>query len=42
VIRRTGADEIIVASQIFDHDARKRSIGIAAEAMATLGLPLDA
>jgi len=42
VIRRTGADEIIVASQIFDHGARKRSIGIAAEAMATLGLPLDA
>jgi alkanesulfonate monooxygenase SsuD/methylene tetrahydromethanopterin reductase-like flavin-dependent oxidoreductase (luciferase family) len=42
IIRRTGADEIIVSSQIFDHDARKRSIAIAARAMATLGLPLDA
>lgn len=42
IIRRTGADEIIVASQIFDHAARKRSISIAAEAMATLGMPLDA
>jgi luciferase family oxidoreductase group 1 len=37
LIRRTGADEIIVASQIFDHDARKRSIAIAAEAFASLG-----
>ncbi|MET0239437.1 MAG: LLM class flavin-dependent oxidoreductase [Sphingobium sp.] len=36
-LRRTGADEIIVTSQIFDHDARKRSIAIAAEAFATLG-----
>lgn len=36
-IRRTDADEVIVTSQIFDHAARKRSIAIAAEAMATLG-----
>lgn len=39
VIRRTGADEIIVTSQIFDHAARKHSIRIAAEAMATLAAP---
>jgi luciferase family oxidoreductase group 1 len=38
IIRRTGADEIIVTSQIFDHDARKRSIAIAAEAMEALGM----
>jgi luciferase family oxidoreductase group 1 len=37
VIRRTGADEIIVTSQIYDHEARKRSIAIAAEAFASLG-----
>lgn len=36
LIRRTQADEIIVTSQIFDHDARKRSIAIAAEAFGTL------
>lgn len=36
VIRRTGADEIIVTGQMFDHAARKRSIAIAAEAFATL------
>lgn len=35
-IARTQADEIIVTSQIFDHEARKRSIAIAAEAFATL------
>ncbi|MFT3965256.1 MAG: LLM class flavin-dependent oxidoreductase [Sphingobium sp.] len=39
LIRRTGADEIIVTSQIFDHEARKRSIAIAAEAFATLAEP---
>ena len=31
--RRTGADELIVTSQIFDHAARVRSFEIAAEAM---------
>jgi alkanesulfonate monooxygenase SsuD/methylene tetrahydromethanopterin reductase-like flavin-dependent oxidoreductase (luciferase family) len=30
-ISRTGADELIVTSQIFDHDARLRSYEIAAE-----------
>jgi len=33
VLRRTGADEIMVASQIFDHDARLNSYAIAAEAL---------
>ncbi|MET0137773.1 MAG: LLM class flavin-dependent oxidoreductase [Sphingobium sp.] len=39
-IARTQADEIIVASQIFDHQARKRSVAIAAEAFekATAGV----
>ncbi len=36
-IKRTQADEIIVTSQIFDHDARKRSIAIAMEAFVSLG-----
>jgi len=31
-IRRTGADEIMVTAQIFDHAARKRSFSILAEA----------
>ena len=35
-IRRTGADELLVAGQIFDHEARLRSFGIVAEARATL------
>jgi len=29
-IRRTGADELMIASQIFDHSARLRSYEIAA------------
>jgi len=33
LIDRTGADEIILTSQMFDHERRKRSITIAAEAM---------
>ena len=37
-IARTGADELIVAAQIFDHDARKRSFEIAAEAHASLSV----
>jgi luciferase family oxidoreductase group 1 len=35
-IRRTGADELMVASQIYDHTARLRSFGIVAEAHAAL------
>jgi alkanesulfonate monooxygenase SsuD/methylene tetrahydromethanopterin reductase-like flavin-dependent oxidoreductase (luciferase family) len=30
---RTGADELMVTSQIFDHQARSRSFAIAAEAL---------
>ncbi len=37
-IRRTGADELLVAGQIFDHDARLRSFGIVADAHAALSL----
>ena len=36
-VERTGADELILTSSIFDHDKRKRSLSIAAEAMRTLG-----
>jgi luciferase family oxidoreductase group 1 len=36
-IERTGADEIIVASMIFDHRARLRSYEIAAQVMGELG-----
>jgi luciferase family oxidoreductase group 1 len=32
-IERTGADELMVTSQIFDHDARKRSFEILAESV---------
>ena len=35
-IERTGADEILLTSSIYDHDARKRSLTIAAEAMRNL------
>ena len=31
-IRRTGADELMVTANIFDHDKRKRSFEIVAEA----------
>jgi luciferase family oxidoreductase group 1 len=37
-VRRTGVDEVLVTSAMYDHDARKRSIAIAAEAMADLKL----
>ncbi|MBB5714224.1 LLM class flavin-dependent oxidoreductase [Sphingomonas aerophila] len=37
-VRRTGVDEVMVTSAIYDHQARKRSIAIAAEAMAELKL----
>lgn len=32
-VERTGVDEVLVTSAIYDHDARKRSIAIAAEVM---------
>ena len=35
-VRRTGVDEVILTSSIYDHAARKRSIAIAAEAMQEL------
>ncbi len=37
-IARTGADEVIVTAQIFDHSARLRSFEIAAEVHASLAL----
>jgi luciferase family oxidoreductase group 1 len=39
-VRRTGVDEVMLTSSIYDHGARKRSIALAAEAMT--GLPLAA
>jgi luciferase family oxidoreductase group 1 len=33
-VRRTGVDEVMLTSAIYDHEARKRSLTIAAEAMA--------
>lgn len=38
LIARTGADEIIVASQMFDPEARRRSLTIAAEAIGRVGV----
>ena len=35
-IERTGADELMLTSAMFDHQARRRSIQIAAEAMQRL------
>ncbi|WP_085808868.1 LLM class flavin-dependent oxidoreductase [Sphingomonas sp. TZW2008] len=32
-VKRTGVDEVMLTSSIYDHDARKHSIAIAAEAM---------
>lgn len=37
-IARTGADELMLTSSIFDHAARKRSLAIAADAMQALQL----
>jgi alkanesulfonate monooxygenase SsuD/methylene tetrahydromethanopterin reductase-like flavin-dependent oxidoreductase (luciferase family) len=36
-IERTGADELMIASMIYDHDARLRSYEITAEVHNTLG-----
>ncbi len=35
-VARTGVDEVMVASSIYDHDARKRSLAITAEVMNEL------
>ena len=35
-VERTGVDEVMITSAIYDHEARKRSIAIAAEAMSEL------
>ena len=35
-VERTGVDEVMVASSIYDHQARKRSLSITAQAMAEL------
>ena len=37
-VRRTGVDEVMLTSSIYDHAARKRSIALAAEAMSALPL----
>ena len=37
-VARTGVDEVMVASSIYDHDARKRSLTITAEAMRELAV----
>ncbi len=36
-IARTGVDEVLITSAIFDHDARKHSLSIAAAAMEGIG-----
>jgi luciferase family oxidoreductase group 1 len=38
-VERTGADELMIASQIFDHPARLRSYEITADAMAAVATP---
>ncbi|MEH3159116.1 MAG: LLM class flavin-dependent oxidoreductase [Sphingomonas taxi] len=38
-VERTGVDEIMVASAIYDHDARKRSLAITAEVLSDLTVP---
>lgn len=37
-IERTQVDEVMIASAVFDHDARKYGLGLAAEAMRSLDL----
>ncbi len=34
IVARTGADELMLTSQIFDHDARLRSYELTAEAVS--------
>ena len=38
-VERTGVDEVMIVSSIYDHDARKRSLEIAADAMRDLTVP---
>jgi luciferase family oxidoreductase group 1 len=38
-VRRTGADELMVTANIFDHEKRKRSFEIVAEAHGAMGKP---
>jgi hypothetical protein len=33
-VERTRADEVIVACSVFDHEKRKRSLGVTAEVLA--------
>ena len=40
-VARTGVDEVMIASAIYDHDARKRSLKIAAAAMQELSVSVD-
>lgn len=35
-VARTGVDELLISSAVYDHDARKRSIGLAADALREL------
>jgi luciferase family oxidoreductase group 1 len=37
-VRRTGADELMIASAMYDHEARKRSLEITAEAMRAVAV----
>ena len=39
-IERTGADELMIACQMFDHAARRRSYEIAAQALRSLDQPV--
>ncbi|ANC87139.1 LLM class flavin-dependent oxidoreductase [Sphingomonas sp. NIC1] len=38
-LERTGVDEVMVASAIYDHEARKRSLAITAEVLSGLAVP---
>ncbi len=38
-LERTGVDEVMVASAIYDHDARERSLAITAEVLSGLAVP---
>ncbi len=38
-IERTQVDEVMIASSIYDHDARKKSVALAADAMRGLKVP---
>jgi alkanesulfonate monooxygenase SsuD/methylene tetrahydromethanopterin reductase-like flavin-dependent oxidoreductase (luciferase family) len=39
LVEKTGADELIMAGQIFDHKARLRSFEIAAQAAREVHIP---